>query len=131
MRRWHITAVLIFVTALILAVPVRAPGMNAAPALRSAFRLAALRAAVEPGLSPARVGVGASLPRQGGVKPPLRDSALKGGSTTAVPPASAKKPINQVQVFALLVGAKSCTSHRVATVTAVVSAGFPISDGCA
>jgi tetratricopeptide (TPR) repeat protein len=54
--------------------------------------LNALRAAVTPGLSPAH-------------------AALKGGSTTAGPPASAKKPINQVQVFALLVG--QVPSHRV------------------
>jgi hypothetical protein len=75
--------------------------------------LAALSAAVEPGLSPAhaRPAVAASLPRHGGVKPPLRDAALKGGSTAAGPPASAKKPISQVQVFALLVG--QVPSHRV------------------
>jgi hypothetical protein len=54
--------------------------------------LNALRAAVAPGLSPAH-------------------AALKGGSTTTGPPASAKKPINQVQVFALLVG--QVPSHRV------------------
>ncbi|HMD84122.1 MAG TPA: hypothetical protein VKO18_05425 [Terriglobia bacterium] len=54
--------------------------------------LNALRAAVAPGLSPAH-------------------AALKGGSTTAGPPASAKKPINQVQVFALLAG--QVPSHRV------------------
>jgi Flp pilus assembly protein TadD len=54
--------------------------------------LKALRAAVAPGLSPAH-------------------AALKGGSTTAGPPASAKKPLNQVQVFALLVG--QVPSHRV------------------
>ena len=54
--------------------------------------LKALRAAVAPGLSPAH-------------------AALKGGSTTAIPPASAKKPLNQVQVFALLVG--QVRSHRV------------------
>ena len=46
-------------------------------------------------------------------------------------PASAKKPLNQVQVFALLVSAKSCADHRVATVAAVVTAGFPLGDGCA
>ena len=46
-------------------------------------------------------------------------------------PASEKKPLNQVQVFALLVGAKSRGPHRVATVTAVVTAGFPFDDGCA
>jgi hypothetical protein len=47
--------------------------------------LNALRAAVAPGLSPAH-------------------AALKGGSKTAIPPASAKKPLSQVQVFAPLVG---------------------------
>ena len=52
----------------------------------------ALRAAVAPGLSPAH-------------------AALKGGSTTAGPPAGAKKPLNQVQVFALLAG--GVPSHRV------------------
>jgi len=44
-------------------------------------------------------------------------------------PASAKKPLNQVQVFALLASAKSCAHHRVATVTAVVTAGFPFGGG--
>ncbi len=52
----------------------------------------ALRAAVAPGLSPAH-------------------AALKGGSTTAGPPASAKKPLNQVQVITLLAG--QVPSHRV------------------
>ena len=63
--------------------------------------------AVAPGLSPARADVAASLPRHGGVPigsgqvlPPLRHAALKGGSMTSGPPASAKKPLNQVQVFA-------------------------------
>jgi hypothetical protein len=63
----------------------------------SAAFLGALRAAVEPGLSPAHV-----------LSP--AHAALKGGSTSG-PPASAKKPINQVQVFALLVG--QVASHRV------------------
>jgi hypothetical protein len=54
--------------------------------------LKALRAAVAPGLSPAH-------------------AALKGGSTTAGPPPSAKKPLNQAQDFALLVG--QVQSHRV------------------
>jgi tetratricopeptide (TPR) repeat protein len=131
---------------------------------------------VAPGLSPAPADVAASLPRHGGVKPPLRYAALKGGATTATStpakpftqeqvvsmvrdgfgdesgaklieqrgidfapsedflqtlkaagaseaflkalraakppvPASAKKPLNQVQVFALLVG--QVPSHRV------------------
>jgi len=75
--------------------------------------LNALRATAAPGLSPAPADVAASSPRHGGVKPPLRDAALKGGSTIAGPPASATKPFNQVQVFALLVG--QAPSHRVAT----------------
>jgi hypothetical protein len=58
--------------------------------------------AVEPGLSPA-----------GDVAPTLRSAHadLKVSATTAEPPASAKKPINQVQVFDLL--ASQVPSHRV------------------
>ena len=66
--------------------------------------LKALRAAVAPGLSPA-----------GNVAPTLRSAHadLKVSATTAASePASAKKPLNQVQVFALLVG--QVPSHRVA-----------------
>ena len=66
---------------------------------------------VAPGLSPAHADVAASLPRHGGVKPPLRYAALKGGSTTAGPPASAKKPLNQVLVFAALAGARTHGPH--------------------
>jgi hypothetical protein len=58
--------------------------------------LKALRAAVAPGLSPA-----------GNVAPTLRSAHadLKVSATTAAPePASAKKPLNQVQIFALLMG---------------------------
>jgi hypothetical protein len=65
--------------------------------------LTALRAAVAPGLSPA-----------GNVAPTMRSAHadLKVSATTAsAEPASAKKPINQVQVFALLVG--QVPSHRV------------------
>ncbi len=65
--------------------------------------LTALRAAVASGLSPA-----------GNVAPTLRSAHadLKVSATTAASePASAKKPINQVQVFALLVG--QVPSHRV------------------
>ena len=65
--------------------------------------LNALRAAVAPGLSPA-----------GNVAPTLRSAHadLKVSVTTATSePASAKKPLNQVQVFALLVG--QVPSHRV------------------
>src|SRR5271157_4638739 len=54
--------------------------------------LKALRAAVAPGLSPAH-------------------AALKGGSTTAGPPASENSPVNQLQVFVLRV--VQVPSHRV------------------
>ncbi len=149
---------------------------------------------VAPTLRSARADVAASLPRHGGVKPPLRHADLKDGATTpgtspakpftqeqvsnmvrdgfgdesgaklieqrgidfapsedfyqtlkaagaseaflnalraAKPPATAKKPLNQEQIFALRVSAKSCADHRVATVAAVVTAGFPLGDGCA
>ena len=49
---------------------------------------------VAPGLSPAHADVAASLPRHGGVKPPLRYAALKGGATTA----TSAKPFTQDQV---------------------------------
>ena len=65
--------------------------------------LKALRAAVAPGLSPSR-----------NVAPTFRSAHadLKVSATTPSPePASAKKPLNQVQVFALLVG--QVPSHRV------------------
>jgi hypothetical protein len=69
-------------------------------------------------LSPAHAYVAASLPRHGGVPigsgqvpPPLHHAALKGGSTTAGQPATAKKLLNQVQFFALLAG--QVLSHRV------------------
>ncbi len=94
--------------------------------------LKALRATVAPGLSPAGnvaagfspapADVAASLPRHGGVKPPLRHAALKGASTTAGPPASAKKPLNQVQVFALLAG--GVPSHRVTMLVQERGTGF-------
>ncbi len=87
-------AVLVLVNAMISAPPIRAQ-----------------QKPVAPGFGPARADVAASLPRHGGVKPPLRDAAIKGGATTPDPPANAKKPINQVQVFALLAG--QVPSHRV------------------
>jgi hypothetical protein len=68
--------------------------------------LKALRAAVAPGLSPA-----------GNVAPTLRSAhsahaGLKVSATTAAPePTSAKMPLNQVQVFALLVD--QVPGHRV------------------
>ena len=73
------------------------------PAGASEAFLKALRAAVAPGLSPTgNVAAGFSPAH----------AALKGASTTAAPSASAKKPLTQVQVFALLVG--QVASYRVA-----------------
>ena len=57
--------------------------------------LKALRAAVAPGLSPAHADVAASLPRHGGVKPPLRHADLKVGPTT--PGTTPAKPFTQEQ----------------------------------
>jgi hypothetical protein len=52
--------------------------------------------AVAPGFSPARADVAASLPRHGGVKPPLRHADLKVSATTqGISPA---KPFTQEQV---------------------------------
>jgi hypothetical protein len=83
--------------------------------------LNALRAARPPGLSPA-----------GNVAPTLNSAHadLKVSATTAASePASAKKPINQVQVFALLAGQEP--SHRI---TMLESSGgereFPMSRDC-
>jgi len=160
MRHWPVTTVFILMISLILPLPAQAQQKLVAPTFRSAC-----------------AGVAASLPRHGGVKPPLRLADLKVSATTqgispakpftqeqvvsmvrdgfgnesgaklieqrgidfapsedfcqtlkaagaseaflkalraAKPPepASAKKPINQVQVFALLVG--QVLSHRVA-----------------
>ena len=51
-------------------------------ALVFALTAGAQQKPVAPGLSPARADVAASLPRHGGVKPPLRYAALKDGATT-------------------------------------------------
>ena len=51
---------------------------------------------VAPGLSPARADVAASLPRHGGVKPPLRHADLKVSATTAI--SNPAKPFTQEQV---------------------------------
>jgi hypothetical protein len=67
--------------------------------------LNALRAAKAPGLSPAR-NVAPTLRSAPAVRtPPLQSADLKVSATTATSePARARKPIDQVQVFALLVG---------------------------
>jgi len=63
---------------------------------------------VSPGLSPARAYVAASLPRHGGVKPPLRHAdpsassgqALKVGATIAI--SGAAKPFTREQVVSMV-----------------------------
>jgi tetratricopeptide (TPR) repeat protein len=77
--------------------------------------LKALRAAVAPGLSPAQkraTGV-PPVPEHGrdGHGTPMSADFKASATTAASEPASAKKPLNQVQVFALLVG--QVPSHRV------------------
>ena len=77
-------------------------------------------------MSPARADVAASLPRHGGVKPPLRRAALKGGSTPAGPPAKANKPLTQVQVITLL--AAQVPSHRIAALVQERGIDFETTD---
>jgi len=79
--------------------------------------LNALRAAVAPGLSPAG-NVAPNLssarnvaPNLSSARAELKFSATTASTTASPEPASAKKPLNQVQVFALLVG--QVPSHRV------------------
>ena len=161
MWRRPVVIIVMLIIAMILTQPLRAQRKNVAPTLRSA-----------------NAYVAASLPRHGGIKPPLRHADLKVSAATAIStpakpftqqqvsnmvrdgfgdesgaklieqrgidfapgedflqtlkaagaseaflnalraakppePASAKKPINQVQVFALLTG--QVPNHRVAT----------------
>ncbi|MGA2985630.1 MAG: tetratricopeptide repeat protein [Terriglobia bacterium] len=89
MWRRSVVTILMLIFAMILTLPLRAR-------------------AVEPGLSPARADVAASLPRHGGVKPPLRHAepsassgqALKVGATT--PGTTPAKPFTQEQVVSMV-----------------------------
>ena len=65
MWRRPVVTILMLISAMILTLPMRAQ-----------------QKPVAPGFSPARAYVAASLPRHGGVKPPLRYAALKDGATT-------------------------------------------------
>jgi hypothetical protein len=89
---------LILATAMVNALPAGAHKKNVAPTLRSAQKRAT---GILPVKGHGQDGHGTSM-----------NAALRSGATTAGPPASAQKPINQVQVFALLVG--QVPSHRVA-----------------
>ena len=99
----------VLVTALVPALPARArrndvaQGPHFGPAafpsvcVASALPLRARQEFQAPRSSPACADVAASLPRHGGVKPPLLRAALKDGATTAVSPAA--KPFTQEQVL--------------------------------
>ena len=79
MWRRPVVTILMLVIAMILTLPLRAQQKIVAPTLRSA-----------------RADVAASLPRHGGVKPPLRHADLKVSATT--PGTSPAKPFTQEQV---------------------------------
>jgi len=97
-------------TALVPALPASARRKNVAPrSIGAAFPSACLapvlplRARQEfqaPRSSAARVDVAASLPRHGGVKPPLRHAALNDGATTAA--STLAKPFTQEQVVSMV-----------------------------
>jgi tetratricopeptide (TPR) repeat protein len=103
---------LMLVTALVPALPARSRRKNVAQgplfgpaAFPSACVASALprRARQEfqaPRSRPACADVAASLPRHGGVKPPLRRAALKDGATTAMSPAA--KPFTRAQVVSMV-----------------------------
>ncbi len=79
MRRRPVIIILMLVIAVILTLPLRAEQKN-----------------LVPGFSSACAYVAASLPRHGGVKPPLRRADLKVGATT--PGTSPAKPFTKEQV---------------------------------
>ena len=86
MRRRPAVTILMLIIAVILSLPVRAQ-----------------QRIVAPGFSPAHAHVAASLPRHGGIKPPLRYAALKDGVTAAAGTSpgiegSPAKPFTQEQV---------------------------------
>ena len=83
MRRRPAVIILMLIIAVILPLPLRAQ-----------------QKPVAPGFSPAHAYVAASLPRHGGVKPPLRHADLKVSATTSgTRPA---KPFTQEQVSSMV-----------------------------
>ena len=105
---------LMLVTALVFALPawaeqksVGASGAGPRPNAVRPYVACAAAVLTPPGVSQkfvaptfrsARADVAASLPRHGGVKPPLRYAALKGGATTA----TSAKPFTQEQVVSMV-----------------------------
>jgi hypothetical protein len=83
MWRRPVVTILVLIIAVILTLPLRAQ-----------------QKPVAPGFSPAHVYVAASLPRHGGVKPPLRHADLKVGATT--PGTNPAKPFTQEQVSSMV-----------------------------
>jgi hypothetical protein len=80
--------------------------------------LKALRAAAAPNFSSAQN----VAPNFSSARAELKFSATTASTTAASEPASAKKPLNQVQVFALLVG--QVPSHRVTMLVQERGTGF-------
>jgi len=74
--------------------------LTLAMALAFALPAWAQQKIVAPTLRSARADVAASLPRHGGVKPPLRNAALQGGATT--PGIIPAKPFTQEQVVSMV-----------------------------
>jgi hypothetical protein len=83
MWRRPVVTILMLIISMILTLPARAQ-----------------QESVAPGLSPARADVAASLPRHGGVKPPLRYAAFQDGATT--PGIGPAKPFTQEQVVSMV-----------------------------
>ena len=100
MWRQPLVTILMLIIAMILTLPMRAQ-----------------QKPVGPGLSPARADVAASLPRHGGVKPPLRNVGPSGAgprpnavrpyvacaaAVSALPPRAQQKPFTQEQVVSMV-----------------------------
>jgi len=90
MWRRPVVTILMLIISMILTLPARAQ-----------------QESVAPGLSPARADVAASLPRHGGVKPPLRyaafqDGATMPGGTNPGIAGSPAKPFTQEQVVSMV-----------------------------
>jgi len=112
MWRRPVVTILMLIIAVILALPLRAQpnsvaqgplfGLAALPSTCATTALPAGRQQepVAPGVSPAHADVAASLPRHGGVKPPLRHASLK--VSAAAPGTGPAKPFTQEQVVSMV-----------------------------
>ena len=112
MWRRPVVTILMLIIAVILALPLRAQPNSVAQgplfglaALPSTCAAAALPARgqqkpVAPRFSPEHAYVAASLPRHGGIKPPLRHASLK--VSAAAPGTGPAKPFTQEQVSSMV-----------------------------